>query len=951
MTTNIQAFSGDVEITSNVLLSSNVFIKGPGPTSNVVAIGIEAGYDTQGTDSIAIGTSAGQTSQGANATALGYEAGQTSQGAQSVAVGRLTGETSQGANSVAVGNATGQTSQGASAVAVGLATGAFNQGNETVAIGLVAGKSDQTFRAVAIGAYAGECQQGDSSIAIGRLAGQISQGVNAIAIGRTAGYSNQGDSTVAIGYDAGRSNHGFRSVAIGQSSGSTNQGSYSVGIGFQGGKTNQGIYSVAIGNDAGSTNQGTNSVAIGNSPGQNNQGDQAVAIGRTAGRYNQGGDSIAIGWDAGETDQGVDAVAIGFETGQVNQGAQSVAIGDLAGQYNQANDSVGIGYLAGRTYQLANSVAIGAEAGRSYQSSYAVAIGFQAAYSNQESESVAVGTNAQRNNLSSGNKGTATAVGPYAGCNAQEVACTAVGQYAGRNSQRYYAQAFGFACGQSNQAHAAVAVGQSCGNSNQGTKAVALGVQAGVTGQSAGSIVIHAGNGSLNGDIGDNRFLVSPVRSDNSGSVMRWNSSTGEVARETSDDRLKDDEKLIRNALSTIMKLKPQVYEKRADLDPQSETSRIESGHMAQDIYYDTPELRHLVFIPDTANPTPEKPPAPSGDPRDDPDYSAWGKIPTDFDKEGLIPYLVRGIQELNRELTRSKTTVSNTWGQNISSLVVSADTNKHKTNTTPIVSLSTINNDKSWYGVVSDEVVDTDDYDTLINVKGDTRIWVVDTNGSLESGDLLTTSNISPGYTQKQDDNFIRNYTVAKMTQECDFTEPTRRPVLRRKQQLIDVKYYLKKQESVIDYDDYIGIADENKRTTSIDVKYRKPDATGSTFVFRDTVNDIVVDAEAFYKLPESQRSKQTFHEISEEEYNALTAEEKDSYTRTEITVYKRILIFESKLQKTSHPIEEIRQEFVDVFDENGQIVWEETGETEPVYTLVDHGTYKAALVTCKLI
>ena len=46
-----------------------------------------------------------------------------------------------------------------------------------------------------------------------------------------------------------------------------------------------------------------------------------------------------------------------------------------------------------------------------------------------------------------------------------------------------------------------------------------------------------------------------------------------------------------------------------------------------------------------------------------------------------------------------------------------------------------------------------------------------------------------------------------------------------------------------------------------------------------------------------------------------------------------------------------EVRQELVDVLDENGQIVWEETGETEPVYTLVDHGNYKAALVSAKLV
>ena len=69
--TNVQAFSGDVEITgdlgtdSNILMSSNVFIKGPGPTSNIVAIGIEAGYAPAvgGIDSVAIGTTAGRTGQ------------------------------------------------------------------------------------------------------------------------------------------------------------------------------------------------------------------------------------------------------------------------------------------------------------------------------------------------------------------------------------------------------------------------------------------------------------------------------------------------------------------------------------------------------------------------------------------------------------------------------------------------------------------------------------------------------------------------------------------------------------------------------------------------------------------------------------------------------------------------------------------------------------------------
>tara|TARA_B110000259_G_C13997191_1_gene394856 strand:+ start:50 stop:1345 length:1296 start_codon:yes stop_codon:yes gene_type:complete len=431
---------------------------------------------------------------------------------------------------------------------------------------------------------------------------------------------------------------------------------------------------------------------------------------------------------------------------------------------------------------------------------------------------------------------------------------------------------------------------------------------------------------------------------------MKYNTTTNEICYITSDDRLKDDEKYIRNALSTIMKLKPQNYEKRFSLDPQSATINYESGHMAQDIYYDTPELRHLVHVPDSADPTPEKPPAPSDDPRDDPDYSAWGSKTADFDQTGLIPWLVRGVQEITKELPRSKTTVSNTWGQNISSLVVSANTNKYKTNTVPLVTLSNVHNDKSWYGVVSNEVVDADDYDTLIDTKGDTRIWVVDTNSSLESGDLLTTSNTSPGYATKQDDDFLRSYTVAKITQDCDFTEPTQRPIMRRRQQLTDVTYYIKKKVVELSYSDYL-VSTASKRSTSTKIVYRRSGPGSSNMIYRDTVQNMEVDSGAYDELPESQRSLEMVDEIPEERYNEMSDEEKVPYTRVEKTVYHSILTFVSKLQKTSHPIEEIRQELTDVLDENGQITWEETGETEPIYTLVNHGTHKAALVTCKLI
>ena len=632
-------------------------------------------------------------------------------------------------------------------------------------------------------------------------------------------------------------------------------------------------------------------------------------------KANSNTNNIAIGTNAGSTGQGANTVAVGLEAGQSTQGAQAVAVGYLAGETGQGTQAVAVGRQAGLTSQGAAAVAVGDLAGRYNQGAHATAVGYYAGYTSQGDSAVAVGN---------------------------EV---------GKTSQGIYTVAVGVNTGSTGQGARSVAVGNAAGQTSQGTRAVAIGNTAGRYNQSADSIVISAGDTTINGNLGTARFFVGFMRADNSGSIMRWNTSTREVCRDTSDDRLKDDEKLIRNALNTIMKLKPQIYEKRGDLDPQSQTNRIESGHMAQDVYYDTPELRHLVQVPDTALPTPEKPPAPSDDIRDDPDYSAWGVVPTDFDKEGLIPYLVRGIQELNRELPRSKTTVSNTWGQNISSLVVSANTNKHKTNTVPVVTLSAVQNDKSWYGVVSDEVADTDDYDTLIDTKGDTRIWVVDTNGSLESGDLLTTSNISPGYAQKQGDDFLRSYTVAKMTQDCDFTEPIQRPILRRKQQLSDVTYYLKIQEAPIVYSEYMGIVDERRCSTGMVIVYRKAGETDSTFIYHDTVNTIEVDENTYNELPDSQRSVERVREITEEEYNEFSDEEKIGFTRVEKIIYNRKLIFESKLQKTSHPVEDIRQELVDVLDENGQITWEETGETEPIYTLIDHETHKAALVTCKLI
>jgi hypothetical protein len=106
-----------------------------------------------------------------------------------------------------------------------------------------------------------------------------------------------------------------------------------------------------------------------------------------------------------------------------------------------------------------------------------------------------------------------------------------------------------------------------------------------------------------------------------------------------------------------------------------------------------------------------------------------------------------------------------------------------------PIVSLSNVSQDKACFGVVSkmeesnaayrteitgglvsESIKIVGDNRAIVNSVGEGAIWVVDTNGPLESGDYITTSNVA-GYGQKQDDDVLHNFTVAKITMDCDFT------------------------------------------------------------------------------------------------------------------------------------------------------------------------------------
>ena len=150
-----------------------------------------------------------------------------------------------------------------------------------------------------------------------------------------------------------------------------------------------------------------------------------------------------------------------------------------------------------------------------------------------------------------------------------------------------------------------------------------------------------------------------------------------------SDDRRKFNEVAIENACDTLNKLKPQVYDKHnfefdeISIDEASNVStegyvlfnekyvkrrvsdhsRKEAGLIAQDVFYDAPELRYLVKLSDDADPDEEKPETPE-DIQDDPDYDAagWGTESASIDYNSLIAYLVKANQELDarvRELEK----------------------------------------------------------------------------------------------------------------------------------------------------------------------------------------------------------------------------------------------------------------------------------------------------------
>ena len=104
-----------------------------------------------------------------------------------------------------------------------------------------------------------------------------------------------------------------------------------------------------------------------------------------------------------------------------------------------------------------------------------------------------------------------------------------------------------------------------------------------------------------------------------------------------SDKRRKSKIKAMSKSLDTLSKLVPKLYEKEG---------KRESGFIAQEMYYDAREMRHIVWPDRDASPNDDAP---------EPDYSDWGRRMACLRYLHFIAYVVKSIQELRVRIEKLK--------------------------------------------------------------------------------------------------------------------------------------------------------------------------------------------------------------------------------------------------------------------------------------------------------
>ena len=294
-----------------------------------------------------------------------------------------------------------------------------------------------------------------------------------------------------------------------------------------------------------------------------------------------------------------------------------------------------------------------------------------------------------------------------------------------------------------------------------------------------------------------------------------------------------------------------------------------------------------------------------------------------------------------------------------------------------PVVSLSKTANDKKVFGVistmenantsfrsqttgglVSDASKILGDNRAIVNSVGEGAIWVCDAGGPLDSGDYITTSNV-PGYGMAQSDDLLHNYTVAKITMDCDFTA-SNVAVRTIKKEITGLRTitedawdrlpaYERDSNSVTQYSNTLSVEAWSNLATE-DASGYDPTTVTTTVDYTDGSNLISI-AEWSNLAPGDQ-----------ELYTANTHTEIVDYTKfIDVGQWSNL---EAGVQNTFSEAEVVtyyrKQWGQNVLDDRGNLIWEEkTGEWEAPYKtrfLLADGTetdeancvHRAAFVGC---
>ncbi|QIG59810.1 hypothetical protein [Dishui Lake phycodnavirus 3] len=294
-----------------------------------------------------------------------------------------------------------------------------------------------------------------------------------------------------------------------------------------------------------------------------------------------------------------------------------------------------------------------------------------------------------------------------------------------------------------------------------------------------------------------------------------------------------------------------------------------------------------------------------------------------------------------------------------------------------PVVSLSNVVADKRCFGVISaseDPEQRSDAYGTFISPfekeKGDTRvyinsvgegaIWVVNTNGPLESGDYITTSNV-PGYGQKQDDDILHNYSVAKITMDCDFA-PIDQPVQRILRSNViewvtttedeysnlaiddrtteEQTYYTSNIETIVsEYDEYDFIRYTKIITMNVSSLDEYDKVHIDPYISFEEYSNLTIEEQSAYDVTYTKTVKVSATATA---YDGFADEEKSFYTPVYVKVQVDAEVYEMypnaiERTRTIYKKKVITEKTYNVLDEHGQLQWEDdpSGATEKAYKI----------------